>query len=187
MCQVQWIPPDPGVGLTFPAHAPCDRRLQLVRIVQAHRPERLQREVIYQIHNRIDEIQSLAFDGPAQERFRGRPVAGRIQTRPMKNRADLFHHRDFSGLMILVLAGEFVRETIQHRLQFFGRLLNAHSIDFEQPDARSAFKLRCNRKCFHHSRHYKSLSAGRGRRGSQQAGAPGEGHSSHANLVAFCA
>jgi len=76
----------------------------------------------------------------------------------MKNRADLFHHRDFSGLMILVLAGEFVRETIQHRLQFFGRLLNAHSIDFEQADARSAFKLRCNRKCLHHSRHYKSLS-----------------------------
>src|SRR2546422_7681691 len=69
MCQVQWIPPDPGVGLTFPAHAPCDRRLQLVRIVQAHRPERLQREVIYQIHDRIDEIRSEEHTSELQSRL----------------------------------------------------------------------------------------------------------------------
>src|SRR5207247_1190360 len=57
--QIQLVTPDPLIELSVSSDPPMDRRSNLACIIQTHRTQHLQGEVIYQIHHRIDEIHSL--------------------------------------------------------------------------------------------------------------------------------
>src|SRR5438128_12477597 len=68
----------------------------------------------------------------------------------MKDSSDFPYRSDLAKRLVFVFSRAVLRKPVQHRLQFFRRLLHTHSIDLQNADTRGSFKLLSDRNRLEH-------------------------------------
>lgn len=102
--QIQNIAADALIGLARAACTKLQWRFHAVCVENAHRQQGSQGKVIHHVHNRVDEVQPLAFYGSSQQRLGRRPIPGRIHARLVKDPSHRLHRGNFAdgtGLVLL--------------------------------------------------------------------------------------